>query len=56
MHSLLLGKIQFGTKSGLVWKSSAHHMDRLQSDGAAIINMLKPIGVKSFQDYDKIFF
>ena len=47
--------------SSRVWKSCAHHVDfgELEApvadviilDGAVIINMLKPIGLKTFQDY-----
>ena len=55
----LLGKLRFGTKSDLVECleklctpcGEALVADVIILDGAAIINMLKPIGVKTFQDY-----
>ena len=55
----LLGKLRFGTKSDLVdclekyctSRGEAPLVDVIILDGAAIINMLKPIGVNSFQEY-----
>ena len=55
----MLGKLRFGTKSDLVQClekfctscGEAPLVDAIILDGAAIINMLKPIGVKSFQEY-----
>ena len=55
----LLGKLQFGTKSDLIECleklctscGEAPVADVIILDGAAIINMLKPICVKTFQDY-----
>ena len=55
----LLGKLRFGTKSDLIECleklctscGEAPVADVIILDGSAIINMLKPIGVKTFQDY-----
>ena len=55
----LLGKLRFGTKSDLVECleklctscGEAPVDDVIILDGSAIINMLKPIGVKTLQDY-----
>ena len=55
----LLGKLRFGTKSDLVQClkklctscGEAPVANVIILDGAAIINMLKPIGVKTFHDY-----
>ena len=55
----LLGKLRFGTKSDLVACleklctscGEAPVADVIILDGAVIVNMLKPIDVKTFQDY-----
>ena len=54
-----LGKLRFGTKSDLTEclekfctsSGDAPLADVIILDGAAIINMLKPIGIKTFQEY-----
>jgi hypothetical protein len=54
-----LGKLRFGTKSDLgesLYKfcsstGDTPSVDVIILDGAAIINMLKPVGVKTFQKY-----
>ncbi|GFO12519.1 hypothetical protein PoB_003902400 [Plakobranchus ocellatus] len=60
----LLGKLRFGTKSDLVEClekyctscGEASFVDVIILDGAAVINMLKPTGIKTFQEYaDHIF-
>ena len=53
------GKLRFTTKSDLVeclekfctTNGEAPSVDVIIIDGAAIINMIKPIGVKTFQEY-----
>ena len=55
----LHGKIRFSTKSDIVeclekfctTRGEAPSVDVIILDGAALINMLKPIGVKTFQEY-----
>ena len=59
-----LGKLQFGTKADLTdcleklctSKGEAPVIDVIILDGAAIINMLKPVGAKTFQDYAMLVF
>ena len=59
-----LGKLRFGTKADLTdcleklctSKGEAPVIDVIILDGAAIINVLKPVGAKSFQDYAMLVF
>ena len=59
-----LGKLRFGTKADLTdcleklctSKGEAPVIDVIILDGAAIINVLKPVGAKTFQDYDMLLF
>ena len=59
-----LGKLRFGTKADLTdcleklctSKGAAPVIDVIILDGAAIINMLKPVGAKTFQDYAMLVF
>jgi len=59
-----LGKLRFVTKADLTdcleklctSKGQAPVIDVIILDGAAIINMLKPVGVKTFQDYAMLVF
>ena len=61
---LQLGKLRFGTKAVLTYcletlctsKGEAPVIDVIILDGAAIINMLKPVGAKTFQDYAMLVF
>ena len=59
-----LGKLRFGTKADLTdcleklctSKGEAPVIDVFTLDGAAIINMMKPVGAKTFQDYAMLVF
>ena len=59
-----LGKLRFGTKADLTdcleklcaSKREAPVIDVIILDGAAVINMLKPVGAKTFQDYATLVF
>ena len=59
-----MGKLRFGTKADLTdclekvctSKGEAPVIDVIILDGAAIINMLKPVGAKTFQDYAMLVF
>ena len=59
-----LGKLRFSTKADLTdcleklctSKGEAPVIDVIILDGAAIINMLKPVGAKTFQDYAMLVF